>query len=99
MAPPWGRLYAVGMFDNPSFQALAVIGVLGIAVGLVGGIVAGARQLIGSMLMGAIGAIAMAAVMKIAQFDPIIGVGAGYSYLYGAAGALVLSFVVGRSDA
>lgn len=85
------------MFDNPAFAALAVIGLVGLVTGLIGGVVAGAKHLIGTMLMGAVGAIALAAVARFADAPPVIGI-EGFSYLYGALGGLLLAYVVGRSD-
>gem|GEM_PF-1034622 len=92
------RGYPVAMFSNAAFAGLAVIGAVGAIAGLVGGFLAGARSLIGTALMGVIGAIAVAAVARMAGAPPIYGVGIGFSYVYGAGGGLLLSYVVGRSD-
>lgn len=86
------------MFNDPAFSALAVIGVVGAVSGLLGGVFAGARQLFGTILMGVIGAIAAAAIARIAGAPPLYGVGDGFSYVYGVAGGLLLSYVVGRND-
>lgn len=86
------------MFTNPAFAGLAVIGVVGAVAGLIGGFAAGARSLIGTTLMGVIGAIAAAAIARMAGAPPIYGVGLGFSYVYGAGGGLLLSYVVGRND-
>lgn len=86
------------MFNDPSFSALAVIGVVGAVGGLVGGVLAGAKHLVGTTLMGVIGGISAAAIARIAGASPIYGIGDGFSYVYGAAGGLLLSYVVGRSD-
>lgn len=86
------------MFNDPAFSALAIIGVVGLVVGLVGGVVAGAKQLVGTMLMGVVGAIALAAVARAAGAPPVYSAGQNFSYLYGAVGGLILSYVVGRSD-
>ena len=86
------------MFNDPAVSALALIAVVGLAVGLVGGVLAGAKRLLGAMLMGAIGAVALAAMANAGGAPPIYTAGQGFSYVYGAVGALVLSYVVGRSD-
>lgn len=86
------------MLDDPAFSALAVIGVVGAVGGLLGGIFAGARRLLGTILMGVIGAVAAAAIARIAGAPPVYGVGDDFSYVYGVAGALLLSYVVGRND-
>lgn len=86
------------MLDDPNVSALLLIGATGAVVGLVGGVLAGARRLTGTMLMGVIGAVAAAAIARIAGAPPIYGVGIGYSFVWGALGAIVLSYVVGRSD-
>ncbi len=86
------------MFGNASFTALAVIGVVGGVAGLMGGVLAGAKRLLGTLLMGVIGAISAAAIARIAGAPPVYAIGDGFSYVYGAAGGLLLSYVVGRSD-
>lgn len=86
------------MLNDPAFSSLAVIGVVGALTGLLGGVGAGARRLVGTILMGIIGAIAAAAIARIAGAPPIYSVGDGFSYVYGAAGGLLLSYVVGRND-
>lgn len=86
------------MFNDPNVSALLIIGVVGLVIGLVGGVLAGARRLVGAMLMGAIGAVALAAIARAGGVAPIYSAGEDFSYVYGAIGALVLSYVVGRSD-
>ena len=86
------------MFNDPAFSALAVIGVVGAVSGLLGGVFAGARRLLGTILMGVIGAIAASAIARIAGAPPLYAVGDGFSYVYGVAGGLLLSYVVGRND-
>src|SRR5690606_41886620 len=90
--------YRVAMFSNVALAGLAVIGAVGALAGLVGGFLAGARSLIGTALMGVIGAIVVAAVARMAGAPPIYGVGIGFSYVYGAGGGLLLSYIVGRND-
>jgi hypothetical protein len=86
------------MLNDPAFAALAAIGAVGAVGGLLGGVFAGAKRLMGAILMGVIGAIAAAAIGRVAGVPPVYGVGDGFSYLYGVAGALLLSYVVGRND-
>ncbi|MFP3916042.1 MAG: hypothetical protein ACLFWM_14270 [Actinomycetota bacterium] len=86
------------MLDDPAFTALAVIGAVGAVAGLVGGVLAGARRLVGTILMGTIGAIAAAAIARIAGAPPFYAIGDGFSYVYGIGGSLLLSYIVGRND-
>jgi len=85
------------MFNDPAVSALAIIAVVGVVTGLVGGVLAGAKQLFGTMLMGAIGAVSLAAIARAGGAPPFVSAG-DFSYVYGAIGGLVLSYVVGRSD-
>lgn len=86
------------MLDDPAVSALAIIAVVGLVTGLVGGVLAGAKRLVGAMLMGAVGAVSLAAIARAGGAPPLYSAGQDFSYLYGAIGGLVLSFVVGRSD-
>ncbi|MGH8910876.1 MAG: hypothetical protein ACRDVD_00060 [Acidimicrobiia bacterium] len=86
------------MFNDPAVSALAIIAVVGVVTGLVGGVLAGAKKLLGTMLMGAIGAVSLAAIARAGGAPPIVSAGQDFSYVYGAIGGLVLSYVVGRSD-
>lgn len=86
------------MFDDPSVVALGTIALVGLAAGLFGGVAAGARGLILIMLMGAMGAVAGAAVARVSGLEPVLDAGNGFSFAYGALGGLLLSYVVGRSD-
>ena len=85
------------MFSDPAFTALAVNGGIGAVAGLLGGVLSRAKGLVGAILMGVIGAIAAAAIARVGGAPPLYGA-QGFSYVYGAIGALLLSFVVGRSD-
>lgn len=86
------------MFNDPNFTSLGIIALFGVVVGLVGGVVAGAKSLGLVALMGAMGAVAAAAIARVAGLAPIVGIGNDYSFVYGAVGGLVLSYAVGRSD-
>ncbi len=86
--------------DASTLQALAIIGGVGAITGLVGGFIAGANSLLGTVLVGIIGAISLSAIMRIAGAPTIYGVGAeDFSVVWGALGGLILGYVVGRSNA
>ncbi len=86
--------------DASTLQALAIIGGVGAITGLIGGFISGANSLLGTILVGIIGAISLSAIMRIAGAPSIYGVGAeDFSVVWGAVGGLVLGFVVGRSSA
>ncbi len=84
--------------DATTTQALAICGGVGAVAGLVGGFFSGTRYLFGTMLMGVIGGIAGAAILRIANAPAIYGVGDDFSLVWAAAGALILSYVTGRSQ-
>ena len=86
------------MLADPAFSALAVIGVVGAVAGLVGGVLAGAKNLVGTILIGVIGALTAAAVARVGGAAPLYSAGEGFSYVYGALGGLLFSYVVGRND-
>lgn len=79
-------------------EALTIVGGVGAIAGLIGGLMASADSLIGTVLMGIIGAIALSAILRIANAPPIYAVGDDFSLVWGALGGLVLGFVVGRSN-
>lgn len=79
-------------------EALTIVGGVGAIAGLIGGFMASADSLIGTVLMGIIGAIALSAVLRIANAPSIYAVGDDFSLVWGALGGLVLAFVVGRSN-
>lgn len=86
------------MLNDPAIAALAVVGAVGLFAGLIGGVVAGAKNLLGMMVLGGVGAIVFAAVGRATGAPPIISAGASFSYIYGGVGGLLFSYVVGRSD-
>lgn len=86
------------MLNDPIVAALLLIGVVGGVVGLLAGVLAGARRLTGTILMGVLGAVAAAAVARIAGAPVVYSVGEGFSVVWGAGGALLLAYVVGRTD-
>jgi hypothetical protein len=86
------------LLDASTLQALAIVGAVGAITGLVGGFAASADNLIGTILMGVIGGISLAAILRIANAPSIYAVGDDYSLVWGALGGLVLGYVVGRSN-
>ena len=85
------------LIEAEILEALGVIALVGGVAGLVGGFFAGARSLIGTVLVGIIGAISVAAVFRFGDAPPIYAVGNGFSVVWGGLGGLILSYVVGRS--
>ncbi len=79
-------------------EALLIIGGVGAVAGLIGGFVASADNLFGTILMGVIGSIALSAIFRIAGAPSIYAIGDDFSLVWGAVGGLVLGFVVGRSN-
>lgn len=79
------------------WQALLICGGAGALLGLIGGYFGNADSLFGAMLMGVIGGIAGAAIMRIAGAPGFYTVGDGFSVVWGAAYGLVLGYVVGRA--
>ena len=80
-------------------ETLFVVAIIGGVFGLIGGFLGAKRSLIGSLLMGIIGGIALASMARIAGFDPVLAIDEGFSAIYAAAGGLVLGFAVNRSTA
>jgi hypothetical protein len=81
-----------------TWEALAIVGGVGALAGLIGGFLASADSLFGAALLGVIGGIAGSAIMRIAGAPPIAAVGDDFSLVWGAAGGLLLGYVVGRSS-
>ena len=81
-----------------TWEALAIVGGVGGLAGLIGGFIASADSLFGAILMGVIGGIAGSTIMRIADAPYIASVGDGFSLVWGAAGGLLLGYVVGRSN-
>lgn len=79
-------------------QALIWVGGVGAVAGLIGGFVAGADNLLGTILMGIIGSVSASAILRIAGAPPLYGVGDDFSLVWGALGGLILGYVVGRSN-
>lgn len=87
------------MIDAATLNALAVVAIVGAIAGFIGGFLANADNLIGTLLMGAIGGISLSAIFTIAGWEPFISVGADeFSLVWGAVGGVILGFAVGRSN-
>lgn len=85
--------------DFGSLSAFAIIAGIGAFTGLIGGFIAGADRLIGIILIGAIGGIALSAVFALAGWPAIYSVGTGdLSLVWGGVGGLVLGYIVGRAN-
>ncbi len=86
--------------DASTLTALSIAGGVGAVAGLIGGFFGTADNLIGTLLMGIIGGVALSAILRIAGAPTIYGVGAeNFSLVWAAVGGLLLGFVVGRSNA
>ncbi|HET8739030.1 MAG TPA: hypothetical protein VFO17_04780 [Acidimicrobiia bacterium] len=86
--------------EGSTLTALAIVGGVGAIAGLLGGFLASADNLIGTVLMGIIGGVALSAILRIAGAPAVYGVGAeNFSVLWAALGGLLLGYVVGRSNA
>lgn len=86
--------------DASTLTALSIAGGVGAVAGLIGGFFGSADNLIGTLLMGIIGGVALSAILRIAGAPSIYGVGAeDFSLVWAAVGGLLLGFVVGRSNA
>ncbi|HJQ75661.1 MAG TPA: hypothetical protein VJ948_00185 [Acidimicrobiia bacterium] len=87
------------VLDASTLQALALAGGVGALAGLIGGFIASADNLLGTILVGIIGGVALSAILRIAGAPPIYGVGTEkFSLVWAALGGLILGFVVGRAN-
>lgn len=87
------------LLEASTLQALALAGAVGAIAGLIGGFVASADNLLGTVLTGIIGGIALSAIFRLAGVPAIYGVGSeDFSLIWAALGGLVLGFVVGRAN-
>jgi uncharacterized membrane protein YeaQ/YmgE (transglycosylase-associated protein family) len=85
--------------DGSTLTAIAIVGGVGGLAGLLGGFMASADNLFGTILMGIIGGVALSAILRIAGVPPVYAVGSEeFSVVWAAVGGLVLGFVVGRSN-
>ncbi len=89
----------MGSINAATTNAILLVAVAGAVAGLVGGLLASSRaNLVGSILLGAIGGITGATIPAILSIDPIVDAGQGFSYLYAAIGGLLLSLAVTASN-
>ncbi len=86
------------LLDASTIQALLLIGGIGGIAGLIGGFLASADNLFGTILMGVIGGIVLSAILRIANAPSVYAIGDDFSVVWGAVGGFVLGFVVGRSN-
>jgi len=85
--------------EASTLTALAIAGGVGALAGLIGGFIASADNLFGTLLMGVIGGVALSAILRMAGAPSIYAVGAeDFSLVWAALGGLVLGYVVGRSN-
>ncbi len=85
--------------EASTLEALAIVGGVGAIAGLLGGFIASADSLFGSLLVGIIGGVALSAILAGVGVDPISSVGEQeFSLVWGALGGLLLGYVVGRSN-
>lgn len=86
-------------FDSVTNQAILLIALSGALGGFLGGLFASRRSnLIGSILLGAIGGISFGAIMRIVNVDPLLDAGGGYSWVWSFLGGLVLGWAVASSN-
>ena len=86
------------LLDASTIQALLLIGGIGGIAGLIGGFLASADNLFGTVLMGVIGGIVLSAILRIANAPSVYAMCDDFSVVWGAVGGFVLGFVVGRSN-
>jgi len=80
-------------------EAIIRVAIAGALGGLIGGLFASRRSnLLASLLLGAIGGISAAAILRIVNVDPLADAGGGFSYVYGLGGGLLLGYVVAASN-
>lgn len=84
--------------DASTWEALAILGGVGAVTGFLGGLLAGADNLLGTLLVGIIGGVALAAIFKFAGWPSVYAIGDDFSVVWAAVGGLILGFVVGRSN-
>lgn len=85
--------------EASTLSTFAILGGVGAFFGLLGGFMASTDSLVGGILMGIVGGIALSAIMLAAGAPPIYAIGAeDFSVVWAAVGGAVLGYVVGRSN-
>lgn len=84
--------------DASTLADFAVIAGIGGLAGLIGGFIGSADNLFGTILVGAIGGIALSAIVRIAHGPSFYSIGDDFSLVWGAVGGFVLGFAVSRSN-
>lgn len=85
--------------DAATLADFGLIAGIGALFGLIGGFLGGADNLIGPLLMGAIGGIVLAAVFALAGWPAIYSVGNDdLSLVWAGVGGLILGLAISRSN-
>ncbi len=84
--------------DAATLADFAVIAGVGGLAGLIGGLLGSADNLLGTILVGAIGGIALSAIVRIANGPSFYAIGDDFSLVWGAIGGFVLGFAVSRGN-
>lgn len=85
--------------DASTLTDFALIAGVGALFGFIGGFLGGADGLIGTLLMGAIGGIALAAIFALAGWPAIYSVGnSDLSLVWAGVGGFVLGLAISRSN-
>lgn len=85
--------------DASTLADFGLIAGVGALFGIIGGFLGGADGLIGALLMGAIGGIALSAIFALAGWPAIYSVGNdGLSLVWAGAGGFILGLAISRSN-
>jgi hypothetical protein len=82
--------------DAATLADFAIIAGVGGLAGLIGGFLGSADNLFGTVLVGAIGGIALSAIVRIANGPSFYSIGDDFSLVWGAIGGFVLGVAVSR---
>lgn len=85
--------------DASTLADFGLIAGVGALFGIIGGFLGGADGLIGALLMGAIGGIALSAIFALAGWPAIYSVGNdSLSLVWAGAGGFILGLAISRSN-